>query len=201
MKNKKQIKKKVKRLDATTEKGKAKQVPCQQKQCGFQKGGCPKCSECGANSLMINENCKTCFNCEFKPNSIRDGRDKSGTNEEDIKNKIEDMFKNALGKNAKVVKTPKRLLTANGEVEDEPEMERHPEPKHNQNSQKNNLMGGVDFEKELKAELIKQMASNILATAQDAAMKVKDEKENGKCKGKCKEDEQEKPKKFLPYIG
>lgn len=167
--------------------------PCRQKQCGFLNNGCPKCSDCGAESNTVDEGCKTCFDCEYKPGCLRNGENQHSN--EDIKQIILNKMKDL-----KIQK--KQLLMANGELADEEENNTR---KESEPRQHNNLMGGEDFEKQLQAELIKQMASNILATAQDAAMKGKDEKENSKCKGKCKdhskEEEQEEPKRVVPYIG
>lgn len=54
---------------------------CQQTQCVFNsKNGldmlCPYCSDCGAESNIINENCVNCWNCLKDEGYIRTGRPK-----------------------------------------------------------------------------------------------------------------------------
>jgi len=210
-KNKKEKVEKSKRLDGSTGKDKAKEkakksiVPCQQKQCGFFHNGCPKCSECGAEPDMISEGCQTCFDCEYKPGAVRNGRDNSDTNKEIIKKMIEDKVKYI--KNQK--KAPRKVLTANGEIINEDECDSQPEPFKIQN---NNQLGmqGEEFAKELKQEIIRQMARDILESAKMDAMKQQENIQikgvKGKCKdkgcNKCEENQEEETiERQVPYIG
>jgi hypothetical protein len=177
-------------------------VPCQQKQCGLLHNGCPKCSECGAKPDMISEGCQTCFDCEYKPGAIRDGRDNSDTNKEIIKKMIEDKVKYI--KNQK--KAPRQLLMANGELSEEPDS--LPEP-FKPNSDNPLGMGGEEFAKELKAEIIRQMARDVLEGAKMDALKKIDTSSmkgsKGKCKdkgcNKCEEEPEEETGRQVPYIG
>ena len=214
---------KVKRMNGSTgsakrqakpkEQAKKSIVPCQQKMCDLKDKGCPQCSECGAMPNMISEGCKTCFDCEFKEGAIRDGRDNK--NQVEVFNKFKELF----GGKVRVEKIPekklKRLLTANGEVLDEEELDNSQEPSQ-RNQDNNQMLGGVDFEKQLKAEIIRQMASKVLANAEETARKMNDMNANINIKGKGKGDKhkskhkdkfeepeelEEEPKRYSPYIG
>jgi hypothetical protein len=46
-------------------------IPCQQNQCGYLKGGCKACQDCKAEPFKINEKCQTCFDCEYKEGFVR----------------------------------------------------------------------------------------------------------------------------------
>jgi len=151
-------------------------MPCQQKQCGLLNNGCPVCSECGAMPNMTNERCETCFDCECKPGATRDGRDNVIVNEE----KIRDMFKNIRMREPPKIR---RVLMANGEIHNETE-----------NDNSNNIED--DFEKELKAEIIKQMATEFLNKTKEGL-----EKDNFKNKSEMEEGKENRKKKDLPYIG
>ena len=101
--------KKIKRIKGTTgkTKGKIKEVsqmkgkkhtysPCSQKRCGYyQLGGCQKCQECGAEPKIVDENCKTCFDCEYKEGSCRWGDD---VKKNDVVDKISADLQKDFGK-------------------------------------------------------------------------------------------------------
>jgi hypothetical protein len=65
--------------------------PCQQKNCMFFNGLCQPCKECGSKSKIIDIKCQTCFDCEYKPNSLRfDNNNGESKNKNDAaKNKVE----------------------------------------------------------------------------------------------------------------
>jgi hypothetical protein len=178
-------------------------VPCRQKMCGLLHNGCPKCAECGTQPDMVSEGCQTCFNCEYKSGATRDGRDNNQEIKNMLINKIKDKIKNNI-ETQKQQPKKKILLTADGEMVDENEDVHNHNPIRD-SKQNNNPLSGADFEKEFKAEIIRQMAADFLATAKMKQGECSDEGCNGKCKGKDKdknklEDEQPK-KKVVSYVG
>jgi len=73
------LKKKVKGIDSYVLKGEscrkvlnAKDLqPCETKKCQFFKDMCQPCKDCGSQSKIVNIRCKTCFDCENTPDSVR----------------------------------------------------------------------------------------------------------------------------------
>ena len=158
--------KKSKRIIATTGKGKDKHTysECQQKQCGFyQNGGCKICEECGAKPKMVDDKCKTCFDCEYKPGKLRWGNDNSQptqtiTNDIKDKTKLEKeksklwegflkTLNNSIKEKGLVVTNDGKVLMANsgennGEIKEE-------------------MMKRIN--NQIKEELVRQMSEMILA--------------------------------------
>ena len=179
MNKKTKTKPKIKRIIATTGKGKKtikkNYTSCRQIQCGyFINGGCQKCDECGAKPNKVEDNCKTCFDCENKPNCLRwETKQLKESDKEEIKKAFEEAIQK-LGQK-------KQLILANGETSKEDA----PSPN--------------DFEKELQNEIIRQMATQIISKAGDMGELPKMNTEDLITKEETKE---EKPKKKdLPYIG
>ena len=195
MKNKKDTKQK-KGIIASTRKGKVKAkkqlkkktmkvkekhyTDCRQKQCGyFQNGGCQKCEECGAEPNKVEDTCQTCFDCENKPDALRwDNKgDNSKLSNEDKIN-MKEAFEKAI---SQLNKNPKKkqLILNNGEIE---------------NEKKDNNISKDNFEKELKQEILKKIAEQMMSgmTEQMPGMFQKETKE------KC---EEEPKKKNVSYIG
>lgn len=73
------LKKKMIRMDSYMLKGKscrkvlnAKDLqPCETDKCQFFKDMCQPCKDCGSQSKIVNIRCKTCFDCENTPDSLR----------------------------------------------------------------------------------------------------------------------------------
>lgn len=178
-------------------------VPCQQKQCGFLHNGCPKCSECGAKPDMISEGCKTCFDCEFKPGCLRNGENQHNRNENTLKNEMPEELKKLLMGKMKTKIAPRKVLMANGEIQDEEPEPFQPQKQYGKNP---GLPGGEEFENELKRELIRQMAREMLDNAKNPISKEKDDKDNknkgkGNCKDKGSDEPEEETGRQVPYIG
>ena len=180
MNKKTKTNKKSKRIIASTGKGKKKKeknyTSCRQTQCGyFINGGCQKCDECGAKPNKVEDNCKTSFDCENKPNCLRwETKQHKESDKKALMNVLEQGMKR-LGKK-------KQLILTNGEIQNENEM-----PSSN------------DFEKELQSEIIRQMATQIISKASDSGQLSDFNSEDFKNKDKDKEEEPKK--KDLPYIG
>jgi hypothetical protein len=67
--------------------------PCETKKCQFFKDMCQPCKECGSQSKIVNIRCKTCFDCENTPDSLRfDKKDKC---KGDCKDEPVDKYKQA----------------------------------------------------------------------------------------------------------
>jgi hypothetical protein len=64
---------------------------CNQVKCGyFINGGCKSCSDCGAESFVIQKDCKKCLSCEGVQDELRWNDDKR--NKSDLKEKTEELL-------------------------------------------------------------------------------------------------------------
>jgi len=70
-----------------------KLIDCSQKRCGYLvEKTCRACEECKAPPLKVDEGCVRCFNCENKEGELRFEDENAKKNDEEIKEKLKDLF-------------------------------------------------------------------------------------------------------------
>jgi len=67
---------------------------CPQTKCVYnQMGGCQKCSVCGCEPNMVDDNCFKCWNCSHDEGLVRWDNEKAEKEEEKVKEMLKDVFK------------------------------------------------------------------------------------------------------------